>query len=188
MTERLLPIVVVLFAVSEIALAVVKRSGARATSHEDRGSMRALWISILFGMALGFAAQWVRAAHIHAPVIVIDRIALCLLLAGLALRWTAILTLGRLFTVDVAIQSGHVVVEKGLYRWMRHPSYTGLIVAFAGLGLYFQNWFSLVAILVPMILALLSRVRKEEQALLASLGPDYAAYCARTKRFIPGVV
>jgi protein-S-isoprenylcysteine O-methyltransferase len=150
--------------------------------------MRLLWISLLLGVALGFAAQWVRVAHIHGSATVLHLVTLGLLVAGLVLRWTAILTLGRLFTVDVAIQSGHVVVQKGLYRWMRHPSYTGLMIAFVGLGLFFENWLSVVAIMVPLTLGLLNRVRKEEQALLASLGPDYAAYCARTKRFIPGVV
>jgi protein-S-isoprenylcysteine O-methyltransferase Ste14 len=115
-------------------------------------------------------------------------VALGLLVGGLALRWVAILTLGRLFTVDVAIHSDHVVVQTGLYRVLRHPSYTGLLLAFLGLGVSFANWLSILGLLIPITLAVLNRVAKEEQALLSSLGSDYAAYCARTKRFIPGLL
>ncbi len=115
-------------------------------------------------------------------------LALGLLIGGLALRWTAILTLGRLFTVDVAIHSDHVIVQEGLYRLVRHPSYTGLLVAFLGLGVFFSNWLSIFGLLIPVTIAVLNRVAKEEQALLTSHGSEYAAYCARTKRFIPGLL
>ncbi len=87
----------------------------------------------------------------------------------------AILTLGRLFTVNVAIQADHSVVETGLYRFVRHPSYVGLLLTFVGLGVFFANWLSLFGLLVPIALAVLNRVAKEEQALLASLELPYAA-------------
>jgi hypothetical protein len=61
-------------------------------------------------------------------------LALVLVLIGLFIRWTAILTLGRFFTVDVAVHSDHALVENGLYRFVRHPFYTGLLVAFLGVG------------------------------------------------------
>ena len=106
----------------------------------------------------------------------------------MVLRWTAVLSLGRLFTVDVAIHSDHTVVHSGLYRFMRHPSYTGLLIAFLGLGVFFRNWLSIFGLLVPITLAVMNRVRHEERALLRALGPEYADYCARTKRFIPWLV
>jgi len=109
-------------------------------------------------------------------------------LAGLALRLVSILTLGRLFTVNVAIHSDHPVVEKGPYRFVRHPSYSGLLLAFIGLGVSFQSWLSILVLLVPIVLAVVNRVATEERALLSFLGPPYTAYCARTKRFIPWVV
>jgi protein-S-isoprenylcysteine O-methyltransferase len=92
-----------------------------------------------------------------------------------------------LFTVDVAIHSDHEVVQTGLYRFVRHPSYTGLLIAFLGFGVYFANWLSMIALLVPIALGMSIRVRQEEKALLRSLGPAYALYCARTKRFLPGL-
>ncbi len=178
-------IVVGLFPVSEIALGVLKRSDRQSMQAQDRGSLRLLWIAITLGVGGAIAAQWIPLARIPVALQTLRIIALVLLLAGLALRWAAILTLGRLFTVDVAIHPGHSVVESGLYRFVRHPSYTGLLIAFLGLGIVYANWLSIIFLLVPITLAVVNRVIKEESALLAALGAPYADYCARTKRFIP---
>jgi protein-S-isoprenylcysteine O-methyltransferase len=187
MTRSILLVVVVLFPVSEVALAFIRRSRGRSAQSEDRGSMRLLWLSILFGMALAIAAQWIPSTRLSVSPSIARLVALVLLVGGLAVRWVAILTLGRFFTVDVAIQSDHAVVQSGLYRTMRHPSYTGLLIAFLGFGVLFVNWLSMVALLVPITLGVLYRVAREERALLDALGPAYADYCARTKRFVPGL-
>ena len=181
-------VVVSLFPISEIALAFAKHSGNRAAQSEDRGSMRLLWLSIAFGLGLAIAAQWVPSFRCSGSHHTTRLWALGLLLGGLGLRWVAILTLGRLFTVDIAIHSDHFVFQGGLYRYVRHPSYTGLLLAFLGLGVCFHNWLSLLGLLAPITLAVINRVAKEERALLAVLGTEYAAYCAHTKRFIPGLV
>ncbi len=188
MIERILWVVIVFFPASEMAMAFLKRSRRRSAHSEDQGSMRLLWLSIGLGVALALAAQSVTATRLLVPRSIVRSVALILLLGGLALRWAAILTLGTLFTVDVAIHSDHAVIDKGLYRFMRHPSYTGLLLAFLGFGVSFGNWLSIIALLVPIALAVVNRVAKEEKALLDFLGPAYGAYCARTKRFIPGLL
>lgn len=187
MIQIVLSVAVAVFPVSEVALVFVKRSSRRAAQSEDRGSMRLLWLSIALGVCLAIAAQWIPSTRLPGSPNVIRLVALGLLLGGLALRWAAILTLGRLFTVDVAILTDHAVVQTGLYRVVRHPSYTGLLLAFLGLGVFFANWLSILGLLIPITLAVLNRVYREEQALLSSLGSEYAAYCAHTKRFIPGL-
>lgn len=184
----LLILVIAFFPISEIALAASRRSRGQSGQSEDRGSMRRLWLSIGLGLGLAALSLRVPAAHIGWPSSRLENLALGLLVFGLAVRWTAILTLGRYFTVDVAILSDHVVVERGLYRFVRHPSYTGLLIAFLGLGFFFENWLSLAALMIPITAAVCDRVLKEERALLASLGPAYARYCSRTKRFLPGVL
>ena len=177
-----------LFPISEVALALLKRSSGRGAQSEDRGSLLLLWVGIAIGVGVGIAAQRICSARLPGPQNIIRLVALVLLVGGLAIRWVAILTLGRLFTVDVAIHTEHEVVQVGLYRFARHPSYTGLLIAFLGLGVSFGNWLSIAGLLIPIILAVLNRVAKEEQALLASLGSEYAAYCSHTKRFIPGLL
>jgi protein-S-isoprenylcysteine O-methyltransferase len=185
MIRYALQIVMMLFPASELALLLVKRSRAGSAQREDRGSLGLLWLGIAAGIGLAIAAEWARWAVLPWPLPILRATALALLVGGLAVRWAAILSLGRLFTVDVAIHPDQPVVQRGLYRYVRHPSYSGLLLAFLGLGVAFANWLSLVALTVPITLAVLWRVRKEERALLEALGPAYATYCAHTKRFIP---
>jgi len=176
------------FPVSEIVLALVRRSRGGSARSDDRGSMRLLWMLIFCGVCAGVLSSGVSATRIPASARALNAVGLSLVVGGLVLRWTAILTLGRLFTVDVAIHDDHVVVQSGLYRFMRHPSYTGLLVAFVGLGVLFGNWLSIVVLIVPVFLGILYRVHHEEKVLLASLGTAYRDYCARTKRFVPGLI
>lgn len=188
MIQGLLGWVVVLFILSEIALTIFKRSRGREAKSADRGSMGLIWLSIALGLGLAFTARRVTAARMPGAPQPADVVALIIVVAGLAVRWAAILQLGRLFTVDVAIHGDHEVVEKGLYRLVRHPSYTGLLVAFLGVGVTFHNWLSVAALMAPIAFTVARRVATEEKALLAALGPAYAAYCARTRRFIPGIL
>jgi protein-S-isoprenylcysteine O-methyltransferase Ste14 len=70
---------------------------------------------------------------------------------------------------------------------MRHPSYTGGLISFMGLGVAFANWLSLVALLIVIIGSYIHRMNVEEKVLIASLGEEYLDYSRHTKRLIPGV-
>jgi protein-S-isoprenylcysteine O-methyltransferase len=179
--------VVVLFPVSEIALALTRRAGPGVASVQDRGSMRLLWLVVAASVGAAVAFQWVPAAGIRAPAAVLRVLALVLLVGGLTMRWVSIATLGRFFTVNVAIHADHALVEAGLYRHIRHPSYTGMLSAFLGLGVFFANWLSLVVLVVPITLAVLYRIGREEAALRDALGESYVSYCSRTSRLVPGL-
>jgi protein-S-isoprenylcysteine O-methyltransferase Ste14 len=181
-------VVIVFFPISEIALAVLKRANPATAEVEDRGSMRLLWVSIALGVGSAIAAQSFRLAPLPGPLRILRLLALVLMVGGLSIRWAAILTLGRFFTVDVASQARQPVIQTGLYRFVRHPSYAGLLLTFVGLGVSFASWLSLVVLLVPITAAVANRIVKEEAVLLVALGAPYAAYCARTKRLIPGLL
>ena len=87
-------------------------------------------LSIMAGV---FVAQNFRAAALpHGRVFASASVVL--FVAGLILRWWAIIMLGRFFTVDVTIEKDHELVERGPFRIVRHPSYTGVLLAFVGLG------------------------------------------------------
>lgn len=88
-------------------------------------------------------------------------------------------------SINVAIASDHRLVESGPYRFVRHPSYTGALMLFLGLGVAMGNWLSVVIISVPIFLAFWWRMRIEEAALLEALGETYRSYMNRTKRLIP---
>ena len=113
----------------------------------------------------------------------------CLLMVGgMVLRWTAIATLKKQFTVDVAIVEGHELVDTGVYRLVRHPSYLGSLITFLGLGMAWENWISLVVVLVLRISATTYRIAVEEKVLVGHFGDAYMAYRKRTKGLIPGVL
>ena len=109
-------------------------------------------------------------------------LAAALVAGGALLRWWAILTLGRLFTVDVAVQQKHRVVRTGPYRLVRHPAYAGLLLSLLGIGVALGSWQAPPLLLLPALGGLLYRIGVEERALLRGLGDDYAAY-RRTVRF-----
>ena len=143
-------------------------------------------ISVAVAVNLGF-----RAAHVHATVLgggwAPVAVGLALLAAGVALRTWAILTLGRLFKFVVVIQEGHRVVASGPYRLLRHPSYTGALVAFLGIGIALDNWLSAVALVLIPLLTILVRIQVEEAALSNALGQEYTTYASRTRRLVPGL-
>ena len=106
---------------------------------------------------------------------------------GLAIRIWAIATLGGSFRTTVEVDPGQTVVSSGPYAWVRHPSYTGLMLLFAGFGLVVGNWLALaVCVLVPLP-ALVRRIDVEETELNRVLGDSYRDYQRHTKRLIPGV-
>jgi protein-S-isoprenylcysteine O-methyltransferase Ste14 len=114
-------------------------------------------------------------------------ISLAIMTAGLVIRWTAILTLGSFFNTRVAIHQDHRLIRTGLYRLVRHPSYSGLLLVFLGLGLSLGNWLSVAVVVIPFFAVLLYRIRVEESSLVEALGQDYVEYCKTTKRLLPGI-
>lgn len=110
-----------------------------------------------------------------------------LFVAGLLLRWSALITLGRFFTVDVTIEKDHELVERGPFRIKRPPSYTGVLLAFVGFALSLRNWAALLVVLLPIGAAFVHRMNVEEEALSRAFGSRYTDYMRRTKRLVPFV-
>jgi protein-S-isoprenylcysteine O-methyltransferase len=173
-----------IYGLSEIALAITRRSGAQAESR-DRSSLALLWIVILVSIALAVAMERICPAARVSRVRSSYLLGLFLFVAGIVLRWYSIWKLGRFFTVDVSIAKQHRLVDSGPYRIVRHPSYTGALIAFVGFGFCLCNWLSILCMTVPITAAFLWRIRIEERALIDALGEDYRAYMRRTKRLIP---
>jgi protein-S-isoprenylcysteine O-methyltransferase Ste14 len=118
---------------------------------------------------------------------VIFGLGLLLMAGGAFVRQWAVFTLGRFFTVEVRVQPNQTVVDRGPYRWVRHPSYTGMILFLVGVGLALTNWVSLVVLAVVPTAGVLVRIRSEERVLLAALGEPYRAYTAPRRRLFPGI-
>jgi protein-S-isoprenylcysteine O-methyltransferase Ste14 len=177
---------VAVWVAGEVAIRVrsLLRTGAQ---ERDRGSYLVIVGSLLVGFAGGaaLASAFPGAAFGEGqPALAVA--ALVLLALGVALRFYAVLVLGRLFTVTVMVGSDQRVVDTGPYRFVRHPSYTGLLLAIAGILLSWGNWAAMLGLL-PILAGLAYRIRVEERALTEQLGDVYRAYAQRTKRLIPFV-
>jgi protein-S-isoprenylcysteine O-methyltransferase Ste14 len=169
-----------------IALEVVVRFRYRTRTNVRDWTLPVVIVAV--GGAIGLAY---RVAHVRTTILgggwVLFAVGFAILVAGLLLRAWAILTLGRFFTPSVQIQTGQRVVESGPYRYVRHPSYTGMLIGLIGLGIALDDWLSLLVLALLPLTGILVRIRYEESVLLDSLGDDYRDYASRTNRLVPGV-
>jgi protein-S-isoprenylcysteine O-methyltransferase Ste14 len=181
-----IPIMATLLRVAWIAVEVpyLRRFKVRPVQDWDKrsGSLWDIANAIEpIGMVLGFTSigRMQSGSNLIAPL------GLALLIAGVAIRWNAIYTLGKYFTSTVVIKDDHRLIRIGPYKYLRHPAYAGALVAHIGLGLSFSNWFSLALSCLPFLLAALYRIHVEEQALSETFGEEYVEYSKHTKRLIP---
>jgi protein-S-isoprenylcysteine O-methyltransferase len=184
MSAQIVPVLGILYALSEAGLLWLKRSG-KAAADADRGSLSLIWLVIGASVGAAFTCANVLPQLALGPAGIWRPAGAAVFAAGIVVRWYAILSLGRFFTVNVAIASDHRLVEAGPYRWVRHPSYTGALLAFLGLGLCLDNWASLAALMLPVSVVFWWRMRIEEAALLETFGERYRDYMRRTRRLIP---
>lgn len=180
-------VVVGAFVLSELRVRL-RSERNREGSRQDHLSVRVVQVTALGGVALAILlTRRVPRADVGAarwPLFVAGLVLMC---AGIAIRQWALATLGRFFTIDVRVQSGQTVVDDGPYRWVRHPSYAGLILTFVGLGLALGNWAALAAVAAVPTAGLVYRVRIEERALLDGLGEPYRRFAAGRPRLFPGI-
>jgi protein-S-isoprenylcysteine O-methyltransferase len=170
--------------VSETLIARFLRAGS-ADRTDDRGSLRWFVIVLPLGWAIAFMLAGVPWAFFGNTALY--SAGLSVMGAGQLLRWWSIATLGRLFTVNVAIRTEHRLIDSGPYRYVRHPAYTAVLLVHLGTALCLGNALSLLALTLPLLATLANRMRVEEDVLIAGLGQAYRDYMARTKRLIPRI-
>jgi protein-S-isoprenylcysteine O-methyltransferase Ste14 len=172
---------------SEIIIAFATRTRSGAGKVKDRGSLIVLWVTITLAITAGETIRHSMSPNLFGGAHWLMVTAIFLLIAGVVLRWTAILSLGKAFSSNVAIRKTQTIYQNGLYRYLRHPSYTGMLLVFFAVGVQERNWIACLAIIVPTTAALLYRIHVEEAALNEAFGAEYAAYSRQTKRLIPGI-
>ena len=179
----LLLVVALAWGMMEIAHAGQRRDGATRAGCAGRGL--AVLPALLAATVLLHLAPRIAPAAAIRPGAAAFAVGIVILVAGLVLRGWSIMTLGEYFTGSVAVSSDQPVVTAGPYRVLRHPSYTGILLAFTGIGLASANWVGLAAMAVFPLAGILLRIRTEERALLVTLGDPYRAYATHHKRLVP---
>jgi protein-S-isoprenylcysteine O-methyltransferase Ste14 len=171
---------------SEILLNRLLKSGREDQKNKDKNTIHVIWGTAGIANTLGILS----AIYIFLPIgynLIIPYSGLFIIIAGMIIRFYAVWSLGKYFTVDVTIRKGHMVRKDGIYKFIRHPSYLGSIVSFLGFGISLNNWISLIIIFISATLAMIYRIKIEEKTLLEYFGDEYSEYMKKTYRLLPGV-
>ena len=111
----------------------------------------------------------------------------CLCVSGLAFAIWARATLGRNWSGAITLKEGHELVERGPYRIVRHPIYTGILAMFAGSAIGFGYFGGFVG-LALLFMSFWMKLKREEDLMLTHFPEKYSAYRRRVKRIIPFLV
>ena len=171
----------------ELGLLVRDLVRRRGRLGRDRGTRIVVAFSLAGSIWMGILLRgWVPALDTPAPN-AFAAAGIVVLWVGLAVRVWAVLTLGGSFSTFIQVDADQAVVTSGPYRWVRHPSYTGLLLVALGFGVAAGNWLSLAICAVIPLLGLLPRIAIEESELARVLGDEYRSYQRATHRIVPGL-
>jgi len=138
---NLLLIVSIFWVLSEIILSRLMRANDSHTNY-DKSSLKILWITICLSITLGIIFRNLNFAIIMKHATFIYYIGISIICIGLIIRWIAILKLKKSFTVNVSVTENQNIVQSGIYKHIRHPSYFGSLLSFCGLAIVFNNWLT----------------------------------------------
>ena len=164
------------------------RSVKVAASHKtslETGALILAWVGFFVPLiwvmspAFSFAEYPLRNSSLVSGVT-------CLVI-GLWLFYRSHADLGTNWSVTLEVREQHRLITQGVYRRIRHPMYSALVLYAVGQALVIPNWVAGPANLIAIASLLALRVPAEEKMMLGEFGDEYAAYSARTKRLIPGV-
>ena len=179
-------IVSIIWILSEIILSRLMRVNDSHNNY-DKSSLKILWITICISITLGIIFRNSNFEVTAQYSTLINQIGIFLICIGLIIRWIAILKLKKSFTVNVAVTENQTIVQSGIYKHIRHPSYLGSLLSFCGLGIVFNNWLTFVIIFIPIFSSFMYRIHIEEKLLSQVFGTKYMKYIENSWKLIPKV-
>ena len=121
----------------------------------------------------------------HTQALQVSGLALTILGCGFAI-WARV-TLGSNWSGLPKVRREHELIVRGPYKLVRHPIYSGLLLALAGTAIAADRSFWILA-LVLAVVSYAVKIRQEEQLMMQTFPQDYPAYRRRVKALIPGVL
>lgn len=106
---------------------------------------------------------------------------------GVGISIWARLSLGANWSGMVTLKQGHELIRKGLYRWVRHPIYTGILVGFIGTALiegHARGWLGFLVLLLSFYF----KARREENFLRQEFGEGFEEHLRHTGMFLPKLI
>jgi protein-S-isoprenylcysteine O-methyltransferase Ste14 len=184
----------IFLAATVLLIAIRAPHGQRSRSVRIvRSAMGPLEVSLLLLAWVGFMIPiaWVATPVFdfaeyasHAWALAVGTLAYAI---GFWLFWRSHADLGTNWSVTLQVREHHGLVTSGVYRTIRHPMYTSLLLISVGHAFVIPNAFAGLAYLVPMVLLVAFRVGPEERLMRETFGAQYDEYAARTHRLVPGV-
>jgi protein-S-isoprenylcysteine O-methyltransferase Ste14 len=168
--------------------AVSARGVKPAKWHESLGSQLKWRAPLIVAGIILAAPRWMprMLTRRFLPVSgVLPPIGAILVAAGLGLAVWARRHLGRNWSAQVQVKEDHALVRTGPYRQVRHPIYTGILLAFLGMSLAIGEWRGVVALLFATV-SFAMKAKVEERRMLDEF-PEYAGYRQESSALIPFV-
>jgi protein-S-isoprenylcysteine O-methyltransferase Ste14 len=140
------------------------------------------------GVLLAFRSHrlpWLNARFVP-QTIVLHWLGLLIAALGLGFAVWARVHLGRNWSGTVTVKEDHELIRTGPYGWVRHPIYSGVLLAILGTAIAFGEWRGLLAFGL-LSLAFVLKLRREERFMRESFPNDYPRYCAQVPALIPFV-
>jgi protein-S-isoprenylcysteine O-methyltransferase Ste14 len=154
-----------------------------AASRDDRGSTRMIVAAYATAAVVAPAVRTLRRPQLPRAT---APLGLSLEIAGLGLRAWSMRILGSSYSRTLRVQGAQQVVDRGPYRFVRHPGYAGSLMIWTGFALTSRS-FAVVEVVGALLSIAYHRRVGAEEALLRRDLPGYVAYSKRTKRLIPFV-
>ncbi|GAB2441846.1 phosphatidylethanolamine N-methyltransferase family protein [Nocardia tengchongensis] len=175
----------------EIGLRLRDRVRGTGSTAGDGGTRLAIMLLVAAAMTVasftGILLPLDSPLRFPGPAVAWQVVGIALMWLGLAVRGWAITVLGKHFRTTVEVDVDQPVISHGPYRWVRHPSYTGVLLITVGFGLASGNYLGLLLTSVVPVYAFLRRIRLEERTLVETLGAPYENYRLTTRKLVPGV-
>jgi protein-S-isoprenylcysteine O-methyltransferase Ste14 len=155
--------------------------------HESPASRAGHIVPLMIGAWLLWAPRLPGDAFlgkIIEPSLTLFFVGVGLVAAGLAFSIWARVHLGRNWSGTVTLKQDHELVRDGPYRYVRHPIYTGLLLAFVGCAVARDEWRVLIAIVV-IYAALWRKLKLEERWMIEQFGDAYRRFIAEVPALVP---
>ena len=189
--DRLFPAIIAVLWIVWILYWRASAFRTKATERHESASSRASHIIPVVVGAVLIGIPSVPPAWIHRRMLVdplpLYWIGTILVGVGLVFSIWARRHLGMNWSATITLKEGHVLVRSGPYRWVRHPIYTGLLLALLGTALSRNDWCALLGFAV-VTAALVRKLSIEERWMLSAFEDEYRQYKAHVPALSPFLV
>jgi protein-S-isoprenylcysteine O-methyltransferase Ste14 len=162
---------------------------------ETRGWLGGNWYPILYMLGFLLMANLRFLSRFGVPTktlsiplfphtILINVVIMILLIGGVTIAIRARRTLAGNWSNAVALKKNHELITSGLYQYVRHPIYTGMLLMFLGTALSFGTLGAMIGFLIILI-GILFKLKQEEILMTKHFAQEYTSYKKRTKTLIP---